>query len=66
MFMEWLKELSDKLVLWFLRSSSGFGRELTTDGKREQRIWRDQRRRNLNGLALRSRQRLADKDPAET
>jgi hypothetical protein len=66
MFMEWLKEFSDRLVLWFLRASSGFGKELTPDGKREQRLWRDQRRRNLNGLALRSRERLADKDAAAT
>jgi hypothetical protein len=66
MFMEWLKEFSDRLVLWFLRASSGFGKELTRDGKREQRLWRDQRRRNLNGLALRSRERLADKDAAAT
>jgi hypothetical protein len=60
--MEWLKDLSDKLVLWFLRSTSGFRKELTADGKREQQLWREQRRRNLQGLALRSRQRLADKE----
>jgi hypothetical protein len=61
-FMEWVKDLSDKLVLWFLRSTAGFGRELTADGKREQELWRLQRRRNLEGLALRSRERLAGKD----
>ncbi|HSK28774.1 MAG TPA: hypothetical protein VLA17_02330 [Candidatus Limnocylindria bacterium] len=60
--MEWVKDLSDKLVLWFLRSTAGFGRELTADGKREQELWRLQRRRNLEGLALRSRERLAGKD----
>ena len=60
--MEWLKDLSDKLVLWFLRSTAGFGKELTADGKREQQLWREQRRRNLLGLALRSRERLADKE----
>jgi hypothetical protein len=62
--MEWLKDLSDKLVLWLLRSTSGFGSELSPDGKREQQLWREQRRKNLQGLALRSRQRLADKDKA--
>ena len=62
--MEWLKDLSDKLVLWFLRSTAGFGKELTPDGKREQQLSREQRRRNLQGLALRSRERLAGKDKA--
>jgi hypothetical protein len=62
--MEWLKDLSDKLVLWFLRSTSGFRKELTADGKREQELWRLQRRRNLQGLALRSRERSAGKDKA--
>jgi hypothetical protein len=59
--MEWIKDLSDKLIIWFLRASSGFGKELTLDGKREQELWREQRRRNLRGLALRSQQRLGDK-----
>ena len=45
--MEWLKDLSDKLVIWFLRATSGFGKELTADGKREQELWREQRLRNL-------------------
>jgi len=56
--MEWLKDLSDRLIIWFLRVSSGFGRELTIDGKREQELWREQRRRNLRGLALRSQERF--------
>ena len=61
--MEWIKYLSDKLVIWLLRASSGFGKELTADGKREQELWREQRLRNLRGLALRSRQqRLERKD----
>jgi hypothetical protein len=60
--MEWIKYLSDKLVIWLLRASSGFGKELTTDGKREQELWREQRLRNLRGLALRSRRRLERKD----
>jgi len=62
--MEWFKDLSDKLVLWLLRSTSGFGKELTPDGKKEQQLWREQRRSNLQGLALRSRERLAGKDKA--
>jgi len=60
--MEWLKDLSDKLVIWLLHSTSGFGKELTTDGRREQQQWRDQRMRNLQGLAQRSRQRFGEKD----
>jgi hypothetical protein len=56
--MEWLKDLSDKLVIWLLRSSSGFGKELTADGKREQEHWREQRLRNLRGLRLRSQDRF--------
>jgi hypothetical protein len=60
--MEWIKDLSDKLVIWLLRASSGFGKELTTEGKREQELWREQRLRNLRGLSLRSRQRFERKD----
>ena len=56
--MEWLKEVSDKLIIWFLHITSGFGKELTGDGKKEQQHWRDQRWRNLHGLALRSRERF--------
>jgi len=56
--MEWLKDLSDRLIIWFLRVSSGFGKELTIDGKREQELWREQRLRNLRGLALRSEERF--------
>jgi hypothetical protein len=56
--MEWLKDLSDRLIIWCLRTSSGFGKELTFDGKREQELWREQRLRNLRGLALRSRERF--------
>ena len=60
--MEWLKDLSDKLVIWLLRASSGFGKELTDEGKREQELWREQRLRNLRGLSLRSRQRFERKN----
>ena len=56
--MEWLKDLSDKLVIWLLRSTSGFGKELTADGKREQVRWREQRLHNLRGLRLRSQERF--------
>jgi len=57
--MEWIKDLSDRLIIWFLRVSSGFGKELTLDGKREQELWREQRLRNLRGLALRSQERFS-------
>jgi hypothetical protein len=60
--MEWIKDISDKLVIWLLRASSGFGKEMTADGKREQELWREQRLRNLRGLSLRSRQRFERKD----
>ena len=59
--MEWMKAISDRLLLWFLRATSSYGKELTRDGRGEQRLWRDQRLRNLVGLAMRSRQRFADK-----
>jgi hypothetical protein len=56
--MEWLKYLSDKLLIWFLKRTSAFGQELTRDGRNEQALWREQRQRNLRGLALRSEERL--------
>ena len=59
--LEELKALSDLLVVWLLRSTSQFGSELTQDGKAEQRLWREQRLRNLKGLAQRSRQRWGEK-----
>ncbi len=64
--MDWIKTLSDKLILWFLHATSGFGKELTREGRVEQEMWRQQRLRNLKGLAIRSRQRLyADKVSTE-
>jgi hypothetical protein len=60
--MEWLKDLSDRLIIWFLRASSGFSEELTIDGKREQESWREQRLRNLRGLGLRSQERFRKKN----
>ena len=62
--MEWLKDLSDKLVIWLLYKTSGFGKELTTDGKKEQQLWREQRLRNLEGLKLRSKERFSEKKDA--
>jgi hypothetical protein len=59
--MEWIKDLSDKVVIWFLRKTSSFGKELTPVGRAEQLIWREQRLRNLKGLTMRSRQRLGEK-----
>jgi hypothetical protein len=59
--MEWIKNLSDQFVIWFLRKTSGFGKELTREGQTEQLMWREQRLRNLKGLTMRSRQRLGEK-----
>jgi hypothetical protein len=62
--MEWIKDLSDKLLIWFLRVTSGFGKELTRDGQTEQGLWREQRLRNLKGLAIRSHERFGSKNPS--
>jgi hypothetical protein len=59
--MEFFKHLSDKILLWFLKSSSGFGKELTGEGYEEQKLWREQRWRNLVGLSIRSKERYAEK-----
>jgi hypothetical protein len=58
---EWIRDFSDKMILWFLAATSGFGKELTDEGRVEQRRWREQRLRNLKGLAIRSRQRVDTK-----
>jgi hypothetical protein len=63
-FMEWIKELSDRLLLWLLRVTSRFEKELTIDGRAEQARWREQRMKNLEGLALRSRHGLRDETKA--
>ena len=55
--MEWIKDLSDKLVIWFLHRTSSFGKELTGAGRVEQLLWREQRLRNLKGLSMRYQQR---------
>ena len=62
--MESIKDLSDKLLIWFLRITSRFGKELTRDGQAEQELWREQRLRNLKGLAIRSHERFGSKDPS--
>ena len=58
--MEWLKNLSDNLIILLLRASSGFAKELTADGKIEQQQWREQRLKNLQGLKLRIRRQTVD------
>jgi hypothetical protein len=50
--MELFKHLSDKFLIWFLKSTAGFGKELTDGGREEQKAWRAQRLRNLKGLSL--------------
>ena len=60
--MEWIKDLSDQFIIWLLQATSGFGKELTQDGVKEQAVWREQRLKNLQGLALRSRRRFGDKE----
>ena len=60
--MEWIKALSDKFIIWLLRATSGFARELTQDGAKEQALWREQRLKNLRGLSLRSRQPFSEQN----
>jgi hypothetical protein len=62
--LEELKAVTDTLVVFFLRFSSQFGSELTEQGKAEQGMWREQRLRNLRGLALRSKQALSSRQSA--
>jgi hypothetical protein len=57
--MEWIKDLTDRFIIWLLRATSGFAKELTEDGVKEQALWREQRLKNLQGLALRSRRRFS-------
>jgi hypothetical protein len=45
-----------------LRVTSGFGKELTEEGKKEQARWRELRLKNLQGLSLRSRQRSSERN----
>ena len=55
--LEELKALSDVLLLRLLRWSSRFGGELTPDGAAEQKMWRELRLRDLQGLAQRAKQK---------
>jgi hypothetical protein len=59
---ERIKHLSDRLILWFLNATSEFEKELTEAGRREQSMWRQQRLRDLQGLAVRWRQRHEKKE----
>lgn len=54
---ERIKSLSDAMLILFLRSTSQFENELTSEGREEQRMWRERRTRNLKGLALRAKRR---------
>jgi hypothetical protein len=58
-FFELPKTTSDVIAVRLLRSTSRFGRELTDEGKAEQEMWREQRLRDLRGLAITSRHRKA-------
>lgn len=61
---EEMKEVTDIIVAFFLRFTSQFASELTKDGLAEQEHWREQRLRNLRGLALRSREKRVQKPEA--
>lgn len=54
------KAASDVVVVLILRGSSRFGRELNDEGREEQRMWREQRLRNIRGLAAKSLRRGSD------
>jgi hypothetical protein len=58
--MDLIKHLTDKLLIWFLKRTSGFGSELTREGHEEQRAWREQRLRNLKGLSIRAQERYRE------
>ncbi len=62
--LEQVKTFSDSLLIRFLLFTSHFGKELTEEGIAEQRLWRKRRLRDLQGLALRSRERYK-RNPAE-
>ena len=61
-FFYWLgeevKAATERVLLYLLRSTSQFESELTNEGREEQRMWRDRRRRDLRGLVLRSLRRF--------
>ena len=55
--LEEVKALSDVLLLRLLGWTSRFGGELTPDGAAEQKMWRELRLRDLQGLAQRAKQK---------
>jgi hypothetical protein len=57
--MELFKHASDKLLIRLLKLTSGFAKELTREGRDEQRLWLEQRRHFLKGLAIMSQRRYA-------
>ncbi len=58
---EKIKTLSDYVIVKLLRDTSRFGSELTEEGRAEQKLWREQRLRNLRGLALRAKEAIRSK-----
>jgi serine/threonine-protein kinase RIO1 len=58
---EKIKTLSDSLIVNFLRGTSRFGSELTEERRAEQKLWREQRLRNLRGLALWAKEAIRNK-----
>lgn len=50
--IEWVKDLTDRLLLAFLWRTSQFGSQLTKDGKLDQMKWRERRLRNLRPLRI--------------
>ncbi len=62
--LEQVKTFSDSFLIRFFLITSQFGKQLTEEGKAEQKLWRERRLRDLQGLALRSRERYK-RNPAE-
>ena len=58
---EEIKSFSDYLIVNLLRATSRFGSELTEEGRAEQKLWREQRLRNLRGLGLRAKEAIRNK-----
>ena len=56
-FVEMAREMSDKLVSFLLRFGSRFEKELTSEGKIEPRMWREQRVRDLRQRRMRGLRR---------
>ncbi|MEE9145292.1 MAG: hypothetical protein V3U06_11050 [Candidatus Binatia bacterium] len=62
--LEQVKTFSDSFLIRFFLITSQFGKQLTEEGKAEQKLWRERRLRDLQGLALRSRERYK-RNPTE-